>query len=216
MNVYHISGLGADKRVFSKIKYPSHCNPIYIDWIEPIKNESLVNYAKRLSLSINRTEPFILIGVSFGGMIAVEIAKELNPVLTILIATIPCSNLLPLHYRFMGVLRFNNFIPPSLIKSSNLFSYYLFGVKTKEEKHLLNSIIFNTDLFFLKWALSAILKWDNEKIVRNTIHIHGTSDKILPIKYVTPSHKIKGGGHLIVYTHSNIVSEIIFSKLSLL
>jgi pimeloyl-ACP methyl ester carboxylesterase len=71
MNAYFISGLGADKRIFSKLKLNEKINIIHIDWITHNKNESLAAYAERLSNVIDITQPFALVGVSFGGMIAV-------------------------------------------------------------------------------------------------------------------------------------------------
>jgi hypothetical protein len=37
MNAYFISGLGADKRIFSKLKLNEKINIIHIDWIAPKK-----------------------------------------------------------------------------------------------------------------------------------------------------------------------------------
>jgi hypothetical protein len=42
--VYFISGLGADKRAFSFLDL-SFCEPVFIDWIQPLKNELLPEYA---------------------------------------------------------------------------------------------------------------------------------------------------------------------------
>lgn len=87
MNTYFISGLGANKRIFSKLKLNENINMIHIDWISPNKNESLASYAERLSKVIDLSQPFALVGVSFGGMIAVEMAKLLNPATTIIISS---------------------------------------------------------------------------------------------------------------------------------
>ena len=67
MNAYFISGLGADKRVFSKLKIDGQINIIHLDWIEPVKKESLASYTKRLSKKVDTTTPFAIVGVSFGG-----------------------------------------------------------------------------------------------------------------------------------------------------
>ena len=47
MKIYAISGLGADKRVFQFLKLEHEFIPI--DWIDPLKNESIAEYAKRFS-----------------------------------------------------------------------------------------------------------------------------------------------------------------------
>ena len=85
MKVYGISGLGADKRVFEKLTLDLELIPI--DWITPYKNERIEDYAKRLSKKIDKKEEFIIIGVSFGGLIATEISKILKSKLTILISS---------------------------------------------------------------------------------------------------------------------------------
>jgi D-arabinose 1-dehydrogenase-like Zn-dependent alcohol dehydrogenase len=87
LKIYGISGLGADKRVFKFLKLDSELIPI--DWIEPLKNESIINYSKKLSTKIDQNEKVCLIGVSFGGLVATEISKLINPALTILIDRIP-------------------------------------------------------------------------------------------------------------------------------
>jgi pimeloyl-ACP methyl ester carboxylesterase len=71
--VYFISGLCADKRAFSFLNL-SFCEPVFINWIQPLKNESLSAYALRLKEQIRDDNP-IIVGVSFGGMLATEMAK---------------------------------------------------------------------------------------------------------------------------------------------
>lgn len=66
MNAYFISGLGADKRIFSKLKLNENINIIHVDWITPNKNESLASYAQRLISAMDLPQPFALVGVSLG------------------------------------------------------------------------------------------------------------------------------------------------------
>ena len=72
-NVYIFSGLGADKRVFQKLDF-SYCNATFIEWTAPLRHESFEHYASRILSQIKHENP-ILIGLSFGGMMAVEVAK---------------------------------------------------------------------------------------------------------------------------------------------
>lgn len=68
-NLYIFSGLGADKRVFNYLDFSKY-NTTFIDWINPFENESIEDYAKRLTSQITSEKP-ILIGLSFGGIMAV-------------------------------------------------------------------------------------------------------------------------------------------------
>jgi hypothetical protein len=72
-----------------------NCNIIPVTWISPLKKETLPEYALRLSQQIDTSQPFVLIGVSFGGMCAIEISKKLNPLQTILISSSKVSTELP-------------------------------------------------------------------------------------------------------------------------
>lgn len=41
--IYIFSGLGVDKRVFDKIDF-SRLNVVFVDWIDPLKNETFESY----------------------------------------------------------------------------------------------------------------------------------------------------------------------------
>ena len=210
MNTYFISGLGADKRIFSKLKLDEKFNIIHIDWINPVKNELLSAYAERLSKVIDKSQPFALVGVSFGGMIAVEIAKILKPTTTVIISSTMLSMHLPAPYRFAGKLRLLNFIPAKFLKSSNkLTQNYYFGTRSSSEKTLLSKIIKDTDPYFLKWAIGSILSWENKIKPARIFHIHGTNHKILYSKKATPDFVIENGTHFMVYQNAAEISGII-------
>lgn len=83
MKAYFISGMGADKRVFTHIQLPEGFEAVFLDWLAPNREETLPSYAMRLADHIDTTEPFVLIGLSFGGMLATEIAKQYPPAATV-------------------------------------------------------------------------------------------------------------------------------------
>ena len=210
MKAYFVSGLGADKRIFSKLKLNPSIEIVHLEWIDPEKSETLRNYAKRLSSIINDSQPFALVGVSFGGMIAVEIAKMLNPICTIIISSTLFSDDLPLLYRLAGKLQLIKIIPSWLIKSSNQITRnFFFGTKSKTEKKLLSMIIKDTDHKFLKWAIGSILSWKNNQKPERLYHIHGSKDKILYSKNARPDFVINNGTHFMVYQHAEEISAII-------
>lgn len=127
----------------------------HIEWIDPCSGESIEEYAKRLSGQLSKEKP-ILIGLSFGGMIAVEIGKQLETEKIILISSaklkkdIP-SNLLTRSFKLQTL------IPDHFLKKPNEILYWLFGVKSKTEKAILRSIIEDTDTKFLRWAIDKIV-----------------------------------------------------------
>jgi pimeloyl-ACP methyl ester carboxylesterase len=208
MKVYFISGLAADKRVFKYIQLPEGYEIIHLEWIAHDKNESLSEYAGRLAASIETTEPFVLVGLSMGGMIASEIAKKYSPLATILISSISCYQHLPTHLKWAGKLRLHKLVPVSIVKRAAIMKR-LFTTETPDDKITMKQIIRDSDADFIKWAMDAILKWRNEAIPDPIYHLHGTKDEVLPVKYTKPTHFIRNGGHLMIMTRAKEVNRFL-------
>ena len=204
-SVYLISGLGADKRVFDFLDL-SEYQINHINWIFPITNESLEHYAKRLLDQITTSRP-VLIGVSFGGIVAVEISKLIETEKVILISSAKTKKDIPSIYKLAGIVGLNQIIPMSLLKSVNKLTYWFFGAKTKDERVLLKKIISETDETFLRWAIGKIMHWKNSTHSNNIITIHGSQDRILPNK--KSDHVIDGGGHLMIINRASEITHLI-------
>jgi pimeloyl-ACP methyl ester carboxylesterase len=203
--VYFISGLGADKRVFSFLDL-SFCDPVFIEWVKPIKNESLQGYAIRLKDQIKEANP-IIVGVSFGGMLATEIVKADPGIKTILISSSKTKSEIPKIFRIGKYLPVYKLILNSLFKKVVFISKPFLSAEGTEQKKVVQQIINDIDPNFLKWALGSILNWDNKVVPQNLIHIHGTADKLLPCRLVKADYLIKDGKHLMVMDkHSEITA----------
>ena len=148
--IYLISGLGADARIFQRLDFKGYETRL-IKWIDPKPHETLAGYALRLSSQIDTVKP-ILIGVSFGGMLAVEISQIIDCQKIILISSAKNHREIPLLYRFFGRLGLHRFIPARLLKHANTLTYFFFGMKTKAEKELLKGILDTTDPIFLTYS----------------------------------------------------------------
>jgi pimeloyl-ACP methyl ester carboxylesterase len=217
VTVYFISGLGADKRAFQKLELPENLLIKYIEWIDNSENESLSNYCLRLCNQIYTAEPFTLIGLSFGGIVAVELSKILQPAQIILISSVSTSAQLPmsrLGHSLIKTLHLYKCIPSFIFKNVNAVTYWLFGVKKKDEKKLLTQIITDTPSLFAKWAMGKILTWENTSRPKNLFHIHGTADKLFPIKNITADVRINDGGHFMVYSKAEEISKILRERLT--
>jgi len=205
--IYIFSGLGVDRRVFDNIDF-GNLDVEFVDWIDPLKNEPLENYAKRISQKITNDNP-ILIGLSFGGMVAVEISKIIKTEKIILIGSAKNKFELPKFNRISGKLKLNKLIPKSIFKKQNFITNWIFGIETESEKSLLKSILKDTNLNFFSWAINEIVNWKNETIPENVIHIHGNKDRVIPFKNVKADYVIEGGGHFITVNRSREIQEII-------
>ena len=184
---------------------------VHIDWILPLDNETLQNYALRISENIS-DENSILIGLSFGGILSVEISKIKKFKKVFLLSSAKTKFEIPFYYRFLGKLNLLRIIPSSILKRVNSLTYLVFGAKTNFEKNLLKDIIKNTDKHFLKWALHQIMNWKNENYSENIVHIQGDSDLILPHIFVKYDYLIKGGTHFMTLNHSKEIETIIMGN----
>ena len=203
--LFLISGLGADERMFQRLNFHNF-EPVFIQWISSKKNETISAYAARLSIQITDENP-IIIGLSLGGMMAVEISKIIKTEKIILISSAKDKFEIPKLYQLAAYLNLNKLIPRELYKRSNLFIFWLFGVKTKRDKNLLKEVLRDTDLDFVVWAINEILNWKNVKVPENLFRIHGSNDHLLPLKVSKPDFEIKNGSHLMVLNKAEDVSE---------
>lgn len=215
--LYCISGLGADERVFSKLTIDGReLKPV--QWLQPLQGETLNTYAKRLSEQITEPEPIIL-GLSFGGMMAIEIAK-LRPVSKIiLLSSIKTSSELPAWMNLAGKSSVYKLLPSRQISSIKALralrpiQNYFLGARTAEEKKIANEYRDHVDPVYLKWAIAQVLTWKNNAIPSNLLHIHGSNDHIFPAKKIKNAHIVPGGGHFMVMDKPREIARIIQEEL---
>ncbi|WP_205503980.1 alpha/beta fold hydrolase [Rufibacter psychrotolerans] len=207
--LFLLSGLGADERLFQFLQL-QHPNPVVIQWIAPLPNESLGAYAGRLLAQLGPiAEPPVLVGLSFGGMVAQELARRIPVRRVILLSSLANTGDLPWYYRAGGFLRLQHLVPFQLAKRWTAPTAWLFGAQTPAEKKILAAIVRDTDPAFLRWALTAILRWRHTAPVPNRVIIHGDRDKILPVPHQAGVHVVQGGEHLMVMSRAAEVSALL-------
>ncbi len=212
MKCYCISGLGADERVFNYLKFPSFIEPVYLPWLSPLAEETIEDYAVRLSVSINGEAPFYMIGLSMGGMISVEIQKTKKPTKLILISSITSASQLPAIYQFGQKFNLYKLLSPGILKNASILKKWFASYK-QEHRTLLINVIKAGDDRFIRWALPAILKWKNTELPERYIHIHGTKDNVLPIANTKPTHVLTGGRHFMIIEKAEEISEILAKEM---
>ncbi len=209
--IYCISGLGADERVFENLDLNGH-ELRHIPWLRPNSKENIVDYAKRMRESIISPDPIIL-GVSFGGMIGIEIAKQIDIKKLVVVSSIKNAKELPSWMRVAGQMQLNKFLPIRSYKFTRKIDNDRLGVTTKEEAMMVQAYRNAADPIYLTWAVNEVLNWKNNWQPQNIIHIHGDKDKIFPIRKVSADHVIKDGTHLMVYNRAREISNILHQVL---
>jgi pimeloyl-ACP methyl ester carboxylesterase len=210
MKIYAISGLGADERVFKYLSLKYELVPI--SWIKPLNKESIIDYSQRLidKYDLKNEHDFGVLGVSFGGLIATEISKLLNPIFTILISSVETRDDLNGVIKLAGKSKLIELIPERLFNPPKPIAHFLFGTDKKE---LLNSILDDTDLNFAKWATRELINWQNQIRLPKLIKIGGSKDKLLAPKG-NNTIIVKGGEHFMMVDRADEISEIINEKIN--
>jgi len=211
--VYFVSGLGADERVFRNLKLPN-VEVIHINWIKPSEEDTMTSYAAKLLVQIDVSIPVCILGLSFGGMLAVELGHLIADCQVVLLSSAVTASAIPLRYKLLGKWKVPNKVPFSIIRKANAWTYYYFGIKRGQHKALLADILVHMDEYFFRWAIQAILTWENEKVPFNLTQIHGTKDKILPLVETSNLIKVKGGGHFMVLEEADLVTKVLKDILS--
>jgi pimeloyl-ACP methyl ester carboxylesterase len=206
--VYFIAGLGADRRAFTFLDL-SFCEPVFVDWITPHLNETLGSYAQRLFATSIKDEEALIVGLSFGGMLATEIAKRYTKTTVIIISSAKTYKEIPGYLRMWRKFPVYNYFPTGRMKSSGKLILKILGAKGVEQRKLQHEIIQSSNPAFTKWAMHAIVCWDNTIVPTNVVHIHGSADRLLPYRYVQAHHTIANGEHVMVMDKASQVSELL-------
>lgn len=207
MDIYALGGLGADKRTFTFINLKNH-NLICLDWLEPKHDDMLVSYAARISEQINESKDFMLVGVSFGGMIMTEVSKLKKPNHLVLISSVATHTELRWIFRKAARLNIDRIIPYGLMVYSGKLIHYMSGVQLRRDKKLLTEIMEDTSSEFVSWSVKVILRWYNP-VKPECVRIHGLKDRVLPVKRSMIDYPIENTGHFAIVNEADYISEVL-------
>ena len=207
MKVYFISGLGADEKAFQSLQLPG-VEPVHLNWMPPLKKESIEAYARRMSYRITEPDP-VIIGLSFGGMMAIEISKIIPVKKLILISSAKGKHELPPYFTICRYIPLHILFPLRLLSMNAKAMFFIFGTRTEEQKKNLAAIINNSIKGFNKWAINRIVNWNNTETPVNPVHIHGDADNLLPYRYVKANHTINNGGHFMIVNQAKEISALL-------
>ncbi len=208
LNFYLIPGMGADHRLYSQCEL-KYGNVHYLDWIPAEKSRSLSEYASLLAKKI-KTENNIIIGSSMGGMITVELARQINPLAAILISAPIGRHEFPRVLKVFDFLKIHRAVGPNqLMKISRVADLFM-GFKTKEQRALFYEMLKGNGPEFLHFSVNAVLGWKNVAEPNCPfIQILGTQDKLFKSTKIKNAIVVEGGGHFTAFEKAVEISEII-------
>lgn len=215
-HLYLIPGMSANCKTFQFLDFPKdqfevHC----LEWLIPLsKNESIVDYAKRMSQQITHTS-VVLIGVSFGGIIAQEISKIIQAKKTIIISSIKSKYELPKRYRFLKKTRLYKLFPSKKVNQIEALIEKVYGKRVKRPIAKYRTFLSIRNPIYIDWAIYQALHWQQESPIANLIHIHSDGDEIFPIKHINGCIIIKNVPHvMMILKRAKTISTIILDELT--
>jgi pimeloyl-ACP methyl ester carboxylesterase len=200
ISVYFMPGLAANASIFERISLPAdQFDTYFMEWEIPLDNETLSEYAQRISKKVTHKNP-VLVGVSFGGILVQEMAQFLNPSKIIIISSVKSNLEFPTAFKLAKQTKAYKLIPTSLIENVYNLAKFTFGEKVIKRLKLYQMFLTVRDKKYLDWSIEKIILWDRKKADPNVVHIHGDADEVFPIKYVQDCIVVKGGTHIMILT----------------
>ena len=207
-----LPGLGADVRLFEpqRTDFPQLISPV---WLEPDKNETLAHYALRMAEGIQESlpvqrGPLILGGVSFGGMLAAQMAALLKPDAVVLLSSALSPKEIAPSLKWMAMAgRWMPAPPGDSAKFMGRAFIRRLGPMKREHRRFLETMIDAVPFSFLQWAGQAIFGWEGVANVEpKLVRLHGEMDRIIPFPRTGLVHAIRGAGHVPNVSHAEEVN----------
>lgn len=204
------SGLAADAAVFApqKIAFPQLVVP---KWPIPKPNDTLDSYCDRLADDLRTHGDAMIGGASFGGIVALHVARRLDPLAVLLIGSVRSPAEFPRFAKMSRPLK-----PLVRLIPVRLLQLCCGPMASKLAQRVVPSLcglarqFRGADPTVFKWSLERLLDWPSEPTVNCPVfRIHGDRDFVLPMRYTQPDAVVARGGHLISLTHPTDVNEFI-------
>ena len=212
-HVYFMPGMCANSMIFERIELGSNFKSHYLDWIPPLKNESLRNYVIRLSKNIKH-ENSILIGVSFGGVIVQELSKILKIKKIIIISSVKSNKELSNSMKFAKKTKSYKLLPVTWLNDFESLLAFVLGPKIKRKVNLYRKYLSVRDENYLKWAIEAMINWKQEDPLDDVIHIHGTLDLVFPVMNIKNYIPLKKGDHNMIFKRADWLNDYFLKNLN--
>jgi pimeloyl-ACP methyl ester carboxylesterase len=208
LNYYLIPGMGADNRLFHHFHLPNG-NVHYLDWIPQGSSRNLSEYASLMAERIT-TERNIIVGSSMGGMVTVEIAKQIRPLGAVLVSAPTGRHEFPKRLKTLSALKFHRALNSKQVMRISRLCDLFMGFKTPEQRAMFYDMLEGNGHEFLHFSVGAVLEWQNMTPPPVPfIQILGSEDKLFNPKKISNTHILQGSGHFTAFEKGKEVSKII-------
>ncbi|GGF75383.1 YqiA/YcfP family alpha/beta fold hydrolase [Wenyingzhuangia marina] len=214
-HVYFLPGMSACSAIFERIQLPKEKYKMhFLEWIMPhSKKESLTDYTKRFAKQITEKNP-VLVGVSFGGVLAQEIAQIIPAKKIILISSVKSPEEYSPFFKTVKATKIHKLLPISFINWSENLLHKNGSKKVRNTLSVYRKFLPLRNKLYTQWAVRSFLYWKGCNNHVDLFHLHGDADKIIPIHYIKNCEIIKNGTHVMILTKSSTIQQHILRCLA--
>jgi len=205
-------GMSANSLIFEKIKLSSKYKLHLLEWIDPLKSETLKDYSIRFSKIIIHKNP-VLVGVSFGGVLVQEISKIIEVHQTIIISSIKSNKELPNSMKMVKLTKSYKLLPVKWLNDFESLITFVLGPRINRRVELYRKYLSVRDRNYLSWAIKELIEWDQDESMDNVIHIHGTKDMIFPAIYLKNYIPLPNGDHAMILKKADWINKFLEKNL---
>ena len=214
--IYFMPGLAAGPEIFENLTLPNAIYDLhYLQWKKPLHSEeTIANYAMRMCEDILHKNP-VLVGVSFGGIMVQEMSQFITTKKVILISSVKNKNELPKKFQLARLTKIYKLFPSKVVANFEDYTKFFLGKSLKKLAARYKKYLSVRDRSYLHWSIYQTITWKGVlKTPENLLHIHGSEDKVFPIKNILNCLVIEGGTHVMILRESKIISEYIHESLT--
>lgn len=202
--LYLLPGLGGDRRMYAPLR--SELEFEVVEFIRPVKGESMRSYATRMAETIPENGPFIIGGVSFGAMVALEIAEIRKAREAVVISSVKDSREFPFYFKLFRYMPLHKLLPGEFFRRFHPRSN---DWKKPQAGAILRSMHKDADPWLIKWAVDRSIYHRRKSLPCPTVHIHGSKDRLFPSSFVRDRKIIKGGNHVMILSRAPEVADLL-------
>lgn len=207
IHVYFMPGMAASPSIFKNISLPrDRFETHLLEWFIPDKNMSFAAYAKKMNRQIQHDNP-VLLGVSFGGMLVQEMAKNIAAKKVIVVSSVKNSSELPKRMIFAKYTKIHKLLPTGLVNNVELLAKYAFGETVTKRLALYEEYLALRDKYYIDWSIDQIVNWTQPDCVNCLVHIHGEKDVVFPIGNIPNCIPVKNGTHTMIIHRAKWFNE---------
>lgn len=205
--IYFMPGMAASSKIFEYIKLPSDLfEPYFLEWAAPGPKRNLRSYAKEIAQNIKHNDP-VLVGVSFGGILVQEMAKIIPVKRIVIVSSVKHHRELPLKMLLARYTNVHKLLPTGLVDNLPLLAKYAFGGPVARRLEMYRKYMAVPDAYYMDWCLNQMVKWKQDIVPPNLIHIHGEKDTVFPIDNIADCIRIPNATHTMILHRARWFNE---------